>query len=99
MGFDLQTTRFIMEAKRRGADFSNVATLGRQNIHITPAAYSREAARFGLDGSPDEVLTIFSRHPYADGMLEAFGATNGVASIDASGYEHATFIADMKQTG
>lgn len=92
MGFDLQTTRFILEAKRTGVDFSDALTLGRQNLHIDYKTYSREAARFGQPASE----AAFSDYPFAEGLLRTLGAANP-SSLDAAAFEGATYIADLNK--
>jgi SAM-dependent methyltransferase len=90
MGFDLQAVRYIFEAKRTGADFSNALTLGRQNLHVDAATYRKEAARFGLPARDE----AFGSLPFADGLLETLGAQQP-SSLDVSPYEGATHVADM----
>ena len=90
MGFDLQTTRFVLEAKARGADFTDALTLGRQHLHISNSVYRREATRFGLQACDD----AFSQAPFAEGLLRGLGAASP-NSLDASTYEGATHIADL----
>jgi hypothetical protein len=94
MGFDLQMSRFVMDAKQSGADFTRLGTFGRQNLSINKAVYAREALRFGLDGAPATVERVYSAYPYIDGMMAELGA-NETFSIDTSSYEHASFITDM----
>lgn len=90
MGFDLQTVRFLMEAKVKGVDFKDTLTLGRQNLHIDRAGYYREAVRFGL--KPCE--QALSSMPYSESLLESLGAVEP-RSLDVSHYESATDLADM----
>jgi hypothetical protein len=94
MGFDLQITRFVLDARQKGVDFKKAATLGRQNINIDRATYQREAVRFGLSASTAATERVFASAPYVDGIMNELGAPE-VFSIDASNYEHASFIADM----
>jgi SAM-dependent methyltransferase len=90
MGFDLQAVRYIFEAKRSGADFTDALTLGRQNLHIDPANYQKEAERFGLSAQNE----AFASLPFAEGLLETLGAKHP-SSLDVSHYEGATHLADM----
>jgi hypothetical protein len=90
MGFDLQTVRFLMEAKIHGVDFADTVMLGRQNLHISQAGYLKECARFRL--APDD--HAFSSMPYSESFLQTLGA-KVPRSLDASAYESATDIADM----
>lgn len=94
MGFDLQTTRFVLEAFASGADFTEAATLGRQSLNISRNVFRAEAKRFGLGTSVNTVDQIWSTYPYVDGLMRELGARDPI-SIDMSDYEDATFIADM----
>lgn len=94
MGFDLQATRFVLEAFASGADFTEAATLGRQSLNINRNVYRAEAKRFGLDASTDAVDQIWSTYPYVDGLMRELGAM-APALIDMSDYKGATFITDM----
>lgn len=49
-----------------------------------------------MDSSPEAVERVFATEPYVDGMMKELGASD-VFSIDASSYEHASFIADMNE--
>lgn len=92
MGFDLQATRFRLEAKRSGADFSETITLGRQNLHIDRDTYRAEAARFEVSPVGD----AFSDFPFVEGLLRSLGATSP-RSLDASGYEGADHVVDLNE--
>lgn len=94
MGFDVQITRFVLEAYNGGVDFSAVATLGRQNLNITRQSYAAEAKRYGLDSSTNGVDHVFSSAPYVDALLTLLGGQT-ISSVDASTYEHATDLHDM----
>lgn len=94
MGFDIQNTRFILDANKSGVNFSRCATLGRQNLHIDKKTYAEEALRFGLDSAASAVNSAFSSFPYADGFLYLMGAKE-LTTIDASNYEGASVIVDL----
>lgn len=74
MGFDLQITRFVLEARKHGADFTEAGTLGRQNLDINRNVYRAEATRFGLDASATAVERIWSSYPYVDALMRELGA-------------------------
>ena len=84
MGVDLHGLRLLQYAASK-APLGDVATLGRQNVHVNEAILQKalglaEEKRYG---------------PYCEDMLmEQFGATS-VASFDASSYENATVLHDM----
>ena len=94
MGFDLQLARFVMDAGQAGVNFQRTGTLGRQNLNIDENVYAAEAPRFGLPASSQAIERVFATTPYVDGMMAELGARE-VFSIDASGYEHASYIHDM----
>jgi SAM-dependent methyltransferase len=96
MGFDLQMTRFVFEARNTGADFTEACTLGRQNLDIQQDVYRAEAKRFGLDASAKAAERIWSTYPYVDALMGELGARTPL-SVDVSDYEGATFIADMNK--
>jgi len=94
MGFDLQILRYVLDAKRSGADFSRAATLGRQNLHVERSTFAREANRFGMPELAARSEEVFASYPYVDNLMRLLGA-DIPASIDASAYEGATHIFDM----
>lgn len=85
MGFDLQTTRFVSDAREAGADFYEAGTLGRQNLNINRNVYRTEAKRFGLDASSAAVERIWSSYPYVDALMRELGA-RAPLSVDVSDY-------------
>jgi hypothetical protein len=94
MGFDLQTTRFVLAAKESGIDFSRSITLGRQNLQLDRETYARESKRFGLETSQASLTRVFGDLPFVDGMLRELGA-EAPSALDASSYEEADVIADL----
>ncbi len=96
MGFDLQTTRFILEAKRRNVDFAATATLGRQTLALPSAEFAAEARRYGRSELEAAVADVYSAFPYCDGLLRALGARE-LEAIDASRYEQADIVLDMNR--
>jgi SAM-dependent methyltransferase len=96
MGFDLQTVRFVLEAKRSGVDFSSTATLGRQTLALPAEDLRAEIERYGLDGLRGALASIYETFPYCDGLLHALGARR-LEAIDVSAYEHASIVLDMNR--
>jgi SAM-dependent methyltransferase len=96
MGFDLQTLRFVLDAKRHGVDFSSTATLGRQTLALPIEDLRAEIERYHLDGLRSAVGAIYETFPYSDGLLRALGARQ-LDAIDVSAYEHASILADMNR--
>ena len=37
MGLDINAVRFLIDARKRGVDFGEVITLGRQDLNVFPA--------------------------------------------------------------
>src|SRR5881397_2090943 len=93
MGLDINAVQFLIEAHRRGVEFGEVLTLGRQDLNVFPAKMARLFAAHGLSSTAfrgdDPVL-------YAEPCFLGLGATK-VYSMDASGFEGATFIHDLNQ--
>lgn len=83
MGIDAHALTLLRYAHGKYGDFDNTITFGRLAIHLGPKAMQRwTGSRAGT---------------YCEDMLTThFGATH-VDSIDNSGYEGATIIADMNQ--
>ena len=96
MGFDLQTTRFVLEAKRCKVDFGTTATLGRQALALPSADFVAEARRYGLPQLEAAVGDVYAAFPYCDGLLRALGA-QALEAIDASNYERAGIVLDMNR--
>lgn len=96
LGFDLQITRYVFEAKNAGADFADVATLGRQSLHLSPEVLSREARRFGLEAIADQPEGVFTSDGYVEALLSTLGAKH-CHSIDASDFEGATHVLDLNR--
>jgi len=96
MGLDLHTLRFVMDAWENGADFSEVATLGRQHINVSRETYVKEAARYGVPTDSASVEDAFSEYPFCDGIMRQLGARTPY-SIDGSEFEGATHVADMNE--
>jgi len=101
VGFDYNTTRFVLFSKKLGVDLSRPVTLGRQSLFLHPKELSHILKAFGTSMTAEEESCIYEDgnlaeglSPPADRLLEYLGA-NSVDSIDASGYEGATIIHDM----
>jgi SAM-dependent methyltransferase len=96
MGFDLQTLRFVLDAKRHRVDFSSTATLGRQTLALPIDDLRTELERYGLRELHGSVGSIYATFPYCDGLLRALGAVE-LDAIDVSAYEHASIVVDMNR--
>jgi hypothetical protein len=94
MGFDLNSTRFILQAKRDGADFSRTLTLGRQGLHLGTRRLYGLLGEVGLKLNAEQRTVIERGFPYADGLLRVLGAET-LETMDASSYEGASIVHDM----
>jgi SAM-dependent methyltransferase len=95
MGLDANGTQCVLFAKALGVEFHQVATIGRQGLHLTPDRMMRNLARFGVAADAATTKGIFSS---ADGFAEEFLRLLGaekVDSFDHSPFEGATCQHDM----
>lgn len=94
MGININTLRFILNARSCGVDFSRTATIGRQGLHLTHDQLVRVAHdEFALSMSDEDLRRIHSAG-FADDLLRAIGAVE-VHSFDYSPYEGATVTHDF----
>lgn len=94
MGLDKHAIAFLLTKHREGVDFSEVLTLGRQEITISEPAFNNLLSGFGIS-RPEISQAIFSEHPhYAEPFFKVLGCKH-VFSIDASDYEKPSFIHDL----
>lgn len=93
MGIDTAAASFLLAARAYGVDFSDTATLGRQDFFAREERFRKVAQAFGI-GSAKDVIEHCG--PSGDKYLEFLGAKS-VTSFDASPYEKATVIHDMNQ--
>ena len=94
MGVDITTLRALNFARRmKAVNFERSIMLGRQEIFFTMEdfAFIKRRAQLGLEY--DDGIQIGN---FAEPLFKKFGAAE-VDSIDASGYEGASIIADFNQ--
>lgn len=48
MGLDINGVRLQLLAKRLGADFKDIVTIGRQGVHLTQQQLQKELAEFDI---------------------------------------------------
>jgi SAM-dependent methyltransferase len=95
MGFDCYGTRFLLDVKARGdVDFSRVATIGRQGMHVSPDQLRKNLKDCGWPSSCEDVDRVLFTKCYAEPFLRMLGAKE-VESFDISAYERATVIHDF----
>ena len=97
MGLDINGSRFLIYARELGVDFSRTLMIGRQNLFVAPERLAANFAEFGHAVSLDEARRIVSEGKgYAEPFFRALGAAE-VSSMDASGFEGATYVHDLNQ--
>lgn len=93
MGLIYVDLKLLILARRTGARFRRIATVGRQRLCLHP----HELNELSVDvGNP----SIFDRYMWKDfcePYLIALLGAEEIISIDASGYENATIIHDMNE--
>jgi SAM-dependent methyltransferase len=95
MGVEWHTARFLVSCLQAGARFDQVATIGRQNLYVTPSEVGECFAEYGCRAA-DGLAGLAAEPVYAEPLFVALGA-RVVDSIDASGYERATIVRDMNE--
>jgi SAM-dependent methyltransferase len=92
MGLDSNCARLLVQAARAGARFERVAMLGRSELNVFPDLLRQ------ILGDHAAALPENWRSPdgttYAEPFFTALGARE-VISVDASAYEHASFVHDL----
>ncbi len=92
MGITSSFGALRLRAKNRGADFSDVVTLGRPTPKIPRRELARMLSRAGNAGT-DAARVAASG--YADEFLHAALSAKSVSAIDYSGYQKADIVHDL----
>lgn len=94
MGLDINAVQFLIAARKRGVDFGEVLTLGRQDLNVYPAKMREVLRRHGL---PWELFGPEATDTgYAEPVFKSLGARS-VASLDVSAFEGARYVHDLNQ--
>jgi hypothetical protein len=97
MGLDTNGVKFLLAAKASGVCFKNVATIGRQQLHLGLKVLKTNLRLFNFNKTDLEVKNLLlEENGYVDSLLRMLGAVR-ICSIDASSYEGASFIHDMNR--
>jgi hypothetical protein len=97
MGLDVNGVRALFYSNRLGVDFTKLAMIGRQCLHLTKAELKANIREFNFKATSENLNCIFDKDSgYAEELLRCLGA-NHVDSFDNSTYEGATYIHDMNQ--
>lgn len=94
MGINKNSLRFLLLAKKMGADFSKTAMIGRQCLNMPEAHFVDVMTNESGFNESTETWQNMYRHRYAEKILQYLGATQ-VDSFDFSDYEQATFTHDF----
>jgi hypothetical protein len=93
MGLDINSVRFLLEARQRGVTFGEVVMFGRQDLNVFPAKMVQLLEQNGFSA---EAFKGGNKALYAEPCFKSLGATQ-VHSMDVSGFEGANFIHDLNQ--
>jgi SAM-dependent methyltransferase len=93
MGLIYVDLKLLILARRRGARFSRIATIGRQRLALHPYELNELSAEVGNPSIFDRYTWKDFCEPYLIALLRA----EEIISIDVSGYENATIIHDMNE--
>ncbi len=98
MGFDVNTVKLLLYAKKHNVDFNTTATIGRQELQLTKRDMFKALKLFSEKTELENTQEAFTdEHKYAESFLKRIGAKSGVDSYDCSSYEGATHIHDMNK--
>jgi len=93
MGLDINAVQFLIDARRRGVEFGEVLTLGRQDLNVYPA---RMVEILEAYGHPGTAFKGDAKALYAEPCFLSMGAKK-VSSLDFSDFEGATFVHDLNK--
>lgn len=93
MGLDINAVLFLIDARRRGAEFGEVVTLGRQDLNVYPAKLRQVLRKHGF---PADAFQAETKSLYAEPLFLSLGATK-IHSLDFSEFEGASFTHDLNQ--
>jgi hypothetical protein len=91
MGINSECAAFLCEARRSGASFGRVLTLGRLNLNVDERSIRARAERYGHG----ELAAQEAANAYAEPFFKLFLGAQRVESIDHSDYEGAELVHDM----
>ncbi len=100
MGLTVESIRFLLEARRGGATFDSVLTLGRQDLWVGPERLLALLQEFDGDLPASVVAQMTQRLQAATWRTGEFFRLLGcrqVMSCDASAYEGAELIHDLNE--
>lgn len=97
MGLDVNGTQFMLYAKTFGVDFTRMAMIGRQGLHLSSDDLKDNLAKFGFAFDEMMIDRIFkANNGYAEEYFRTVGAKE-IHSFDNSDYEGATHVHNLNQ--
>src|SRR6185503_5446286 len=93
MGLDINAVQFLIDARKRGAEFGEVLTLGRQDLNVYPAKMAQVLAAHGFSPA---LFQGGDKTLYAEPCFLSLGAKK-VSSMDFSDFEGANFVHDLNK--
>ncbi len=98
MGLSYASVKFLLEAGRASECFTNVLTLGRQELqHFDPRSLASLLSEYGYPARADQAEAILRDGGGFCEPLFRFLGTRRIDSIDNSSYEGASIAHDMNQ--
>jgi hypothetical protein len=92
MGLIYPQAKMLCEARRRGASFENVLTIGRLSLYLHPAELRSLQSAFPPPVPRDDRSVDYDFGVYSDPFFRDFLATRQLSVLDASDYQGATLI-------
>ncbi len=90
-----QNVKWLAWLAKGGVKFGRSLTLGRQNLYMNEAELSELLSKFGFSAQ-DQARFLSPKPKYAEPLFQLLGADK-VDSMDASSYEHASFVHDLNE--
>ncbi len=95
VAIELNLLKFLLLAKKKGANFDRTLMLGRQALFgIEPHEMLTAFRAFGCPGKDAEITKVAMDRGYAEPLLRLLGATH-TDSMDGSDYEGASIVHDL----
>jgi hypothetical protein len=85
--------KLLIMARRSGAHFARIATIGRQGLYLHP----HELNELSSEIENSSIIAQYKWGDFCEPYLQLLLGAEEITSIDASAYENATKIHDMNQ--
>jgi len=95
MGIDINGSALLLGCKKRGVQFTETLTIGRQSLHVSPSILQSIFNDFGMpEANAEQILA--ERNGFAEPFFHFLGAAK-VDTLDISSYEQASILHDMNE--